>query len=475
MAPLAVALNGTATGGTAPYSYSWDFGDGTTSVPSSTATQSHSYLPGGFTATLSVTDATTAPAVTATVGITAQQPPPTVGGISPNAGPETGGTAVTITGTWLMNLTIVKFGNTSVPTSGLAPVCDAYGDCTVTVNSPAGRAGQVAVIVTTPGGTSTAGNSQFTYFLAWNVLSGTGPSAREGAAMINDGSGVLLFGGLAGTTLLNDTWHWNGSAWQQVALPPALAPAARANAAIAYSGSKVVLFGGTCGVPVETTTCYLNDTWTWDPSTKTWASVQVDTATPGTTQPSRRAGPTLAKDSVQKLLLFGGRDAGGYRNDSWTFTGSGWTLRSTPTAPAGRFLASMATGASGEVVLFGGYNAASGYLGDTWIWDGYAGTWRQVSTLAQPSPRKMAVLAFFNKPNGGTASGLAIFGGKDGSGDLGDTWTWNGTAWIPLYGPGAGQPPIRSNAMAATDTNGSIVLFGGSSSGTQLNDLWRLS
>jgi hypothetical protein len=29
--------------------------------------------------------------------------------------------------------------------------------------------------------------------------------------------------------------------------------------------------------------------------------------------------------------------------------------------------------------------------------------------------------------------------------------------------------------MAAIDTNGSILMFGGSSSGTQLNDLWRLS
>jgi PKD repeat protein len=482
LAPLVVTLDGSATGGSAPYSYSWDFGDGSTpTTPAPTAAVSYTYtLPGSFTATLTVTDSSTAPAVTDTVGITAQQPVPTVGGVSPNAGPESGGTAVTITGTYLMNLTGVKFGGTNVPTSGItAPVCDTSGNCNVTVNSPARPEGPVDIRLTTNGGTSPIGNDQFTYFLAWSQLaantvpSTTSPSAREGAAMVNDGAGVLMFGGYSGTTLLNETWYWSNNAWQQLALPPALAPAARANAAIAFTGSKVVLFGGACGVPVATTTCYLNDSWTWDPTAKTWTAVQANTTSLSSTQPTQRLGAVLAKDSSQRLLLFGGRDAGGYRNDSYTFTGTAWTLRTgLLTAPGVRAFGSMATDASGQVVLFGGYDATAGYLGDTWIWSGSA--WRQVGTLAAPSPRKMAALAYFNRPNGGTASGLAIFGGQDASGDLGDTWTWNGTSWIPLYAAGPGQPPIRSDAMAATDTNGSILLFGGTSSGTQQNDLWRL-
>ena len=50
-----MTFTGSATGGTQPYSYSWDFGDGTTA---SGQTVSHSYLlPGSYVVTLTITDA----------------------------------------------------------------------------------------------------------------------------------------------------------------------------------------------------------------------------------------------------------------------------------------------------------------------------------------------------------------------------------------------------------------------------------
>ena len=87
----------------------------------------------------------------------------------------------------------------------------------------------------------------------------------------------------------------------------------------------------------------------------------------------------------------------------------------------------------------------------------------------------MAAFSLFYHPNGGTALGLALFGGRDAGSDLGDTWTWNGYSWTQISAAGPGEPPVRSDAMAAMDTTGSVFLFGGISGSTLLNDNWRLS
>src|SRR5581483_7749697 len=66
-APLSVSFTGSATGGTAPYSYSWNFGDGSSSTAQN---PSHTYSSAGtFTATLTVTDSSS-PAKTATATAT---------------------------------------------------------------------------------------------------------------------------------------------------------------------------------------------------------------------------------------------------------------------------------------------------------------------------------------------------------------------------------------------------------------------
>ncbi|MBO0814826.1 MAG: PKD domain-containing protein, partial [Actinobacteria bacterium] len=67
-APLKVSFTGSASGGTAPYSYSWNFGDG--SAASTAQNPSHTYSSAGtYTAKLTVTDSSS-PANTATSTVT---------------------------------------------------------------------------------------------------------------------------------------------------------------------------------------------------------------------------------------------------------------------------------------------------------------------------------------------------------------------------------------------------------------------
>jgi hypothetical protein len=77
--------------------------------------------------------------------------------VSPNSGPEAGGTTVTITGTNFTGASAVKFGSTN------ATSFTVNSTTSITAMSPAGT-GTVDVTVTTSGGTSaTSSADQFTY------------------------------------------------------------------------------------------------------------------------------------------------------------------------------------------------------------------------------------------------------------------------------------------------------------------------
>jgi large repetitive protein len=100
--------------------------------------------------------------------------PTSVTGLSPNAGPLLGGTAVTITGTGFTGATAVDFGPNA------ATDLDVVNATTITADSPVGT-GTVDVTVTAPGGTSPISPAdQFTYVAAPTVSAvspNNGPAA----------------------------------------------------------------------------------------------------------------------------------------------------------------------------------------------------------------------------------------------------------------------------------------------------------
>src|SRR5271165_5271939 len=117
-------------------------------------------------------------------------PVPTVSGVSPNEGPQAGGTSVAINGTNLSGASAVKFGSTNAATYTVNSATS------ITAVSPAGM-GSVDVTVTTPDGTSaTSSADQFSYVPVPTV---TGVSPDSGAE--SGGTSVTVSGtNLTGAT-----------------------------------------------------------------------------------------------------------------------------------------------------------------------------------------------------------------------------------------------------------------------------------
>ena len=143
---------------------------------------------------------------------------PTVSSVSPASGPLAGGTSVTITGTRLTGATAVTFGGTAATSFTVNSATQ------ITATIPAHGAGQVDVVVTTPGGTATGAGS-FRYIPAPTISSvspGSGSTAGGSTVIITGNNLVtttgVTFGGVAAANFTIDT---GGAAATIIATTPA--------------------------------------------------------------------------------------------------------------------------------------------------------------------------------------------------------------------------------------------------------------
>ncbi len=105
--------------------------------------------------------------------------PPTVSGVSPDKGPEAGGTSVTITGTNLSEAAAVEFGSIS------ASSFEVTSPTSITAIAPAGTS-TVDVTVTTSGGASATGSAdEFTYVPAPAVVTQAASLISQTTATLN--------------------------------------------------------------------------------------------------------------------------------------------------------------------------------------------------------------------------------------------------------------------------------------------------
>lgn len=256
------------------------------------------------------------------------------------------------------------------------------------------------------------------------------------------------------------------------------------------------LFGGCNGAVCSN---FLNDLWTFDPSTNEWtwmngsstacvldvsSGVYGTLGTPATGNiPGCRKGASSWIDSGDNFWLFGGNgfDASGnsgYLNDLWKFNPS-----------------------TNEWAWMGGSNTIANLNGTFCGQSGAYGTLGRPAAGNLPGSRELAVN--WTDDNGnfwlfGGAGCMSGFGNADFFNDLWefnpsmDQWTWMGGSSTPdsgaqgtpgVYGtlgtPAAGNlPGSRNSATGWTDSSGHFWLFGGSGYDANgywntLNDVWE--
>ncbi|PKG33493.1 IPT/TIG domain-containing protein [Methanoregula sp.] len=120
-------------------------------------------------------------------------PTPTVTGITPETGPVSGGTEVTITGTKFTGTTAVTFDGTA------ATEFTVVSDTSITATTPAHAAGSVDIVVTTPGGSATGTYTYEVTVIPAPTVTGIDPSSGLAGA---DLAGVSITGTnfVSGTT-----------------------------------------------------------------------------------------------------------------------------------------------------------------------------------------------------------------------------------------------------------------------------------
>jgi Dockerin type I domain len=290
------------------------------------------------------------------------------------------------------------------------------------------------------------------------------PPVRDGGANTYDEarSVVVLFGGrnyeyVNGNWVfsqLGDTWTWDGKTWTEK--HPAHSPPARVWTDMAYNPAigKTILFGGqTCSGGL--CSVWLNDTWAWDGND--WTQL-----TPATAPPPRNSTSLTYDPALQQLVLFGGITSccpAVFAGDTWLFDGTNWTQATPANSPSARYGDnSLMTyvPANNGIILFGGRDS-SGQKDDTWLWDGT--NWSQLTPSTSPPASFDPTIVYY--PPTSTAV-LYLYEG--------DTWTWNGSNWARANV--VSPPPRYGSVYVYDAAIAKVVMYSGTECLPDYDDQW---
>lgn len=260
---------------------------------------------------------------------------------------------------------------------------------------------------------------------------------------------VVMHGGDAGATILDDTWEWDGTCWASVTTGR---PGRRWGAAMTFDegAGKIVLFGGYDG------TGFLADTWTYD---GTWAQVPGSVHTPS----ARRQHGLIYQPGVG-TILFGGFNGSGVVGDSRHFLVDHWTQAVADESPGIFDMAATLHRTSGNIAAQGGNDGMFTLSG---VLQRSASIWSNVVTMSDGGNREGHAMAFDE-----ARGELVMHGGIVSGGPRGDTMTSSTVGnWVTrtaFPSPGARW----GHAMAYDVARQRVVLFGGRTTMIALADTW---
>lgn len=276
----------------------------------------------------------------------------------------------------------------------------------------------------------------------------------------------------------------------------------------------------------------LNDLWKYNPGTGDWMWMSGSNITNGagtygtkgtaaaSNVPGARNNPVSWSDSSGNLWMFGGTGLSGYWNDLWKYdtSTSQWTWMSgqsttggaatygtkgTPAAanvPGARYKSTSWKDNNGHFWLFGGASGVS--YNDLWRYDPSTNQWTWMSgsntsgaagvygTQGVADPANVPGARYGAQGWVDAAGNLWLFGGT-GTGYMNDLWKYNVSSnqWTWMSGSNSGgstgsagtlgiatstnSPRSRMNTMGWADSNNNLWLFGGTTSLSYINDLWR--
>lgn len=294
----------------------------------------------------------------------------------------------------------------------------------------------------------------------WTLMAPiSSPSARRAGAAAFDASQnrMLFVGGIqpSPSTILGQTWSWNGSLWTQLA--PTGGTVARWGHGMVRNtnNNRLIVFGGRS----PTLNAFANDTQEWTGTA--WQTIATANA------PSARHQYGFAFDSVRGCaVLFGGRTSTQTLADTWEYDGANWTQRAPATTPPARQEMAMVYDASlGMVVMFGGFDGTSTVFGDTWVYDG--NDWAVVNPAVAPSARYRMAAVYDS-----VRQRTVLFGGYSGTAILTDTHEFIGDDWRPVS-TSVTVPTASTETYHGYDpVRRKFVLFGGFG-GTFSSQVWE--